>query len=108
MIKNDWISVQEVEDDTRIWAGTIVRVFKEELNKDNIQDNFYDYIVSFIYDNNEYLQLTCLTQGEGGNIVSVLQTEPDSNYSLGKELKRMMDDGKNSVFVKFSPKCIVN
>ncbi|MEM5027755.1 MULTISPECIES: hypothetical protein [Bacillus] len=39
--------------------------------------------------------------------MSVLQAEPDSNYSLGKELKRMMDDGKNSVFVKFSPECIV-
>ncbi|MDN4638097.1 hypothetical protein [Bacillus sp. AN2] len=108
MMNNDWISVQEVEDDTQIWAGTVVRVFKEELNKDNLEGNFYDYIVSFIYDNNEYLQLTCLTQDEGGNIVCVLQTEPDSNYSLGKELKRMMHDGKNSVFVKFSPECIVN
>ncbi|MGG3129934.1 hypothetical protein ABEO94_05925 [Bacillus pumilus] len=107
MIGNDWISVREIEDDTRIWAGTIIRVFKEEINKDNIEDNFYDYIVSFIYDNNEYLQLTCLTQGEGGNIVCILQTEPNSNYSLGNELKRMMDDGSNSVFVKFSPECIV-
>ncbi|MGE6630409.1 hypothetical protein [Bacillus sp. NPDC077027] len=107
MIKNDWISVSEVKDDTQIWAGTIVRVFREELNKDNSEDNFYDYIVSFIYDNTEYLQLTCLTQGEGGNIVCVLQTEPGSNYSLGRELKRMMDDGKESVFMKFSPNCIV-
>ncbi|MCY7580440.1 hypothetical protein [Bacillus altitudinis] len=106
-MNNDWISVQEVENDTQIWAGTVVRVFTEELNKDNLEGNFYDYIVSFIYDNNEYLQLTCLTQGEGGNIVCVLQTEPDSNYSLGKELKRMMDDGTNPVFVKFSPECIV-
>ena len=107
MMNNGWITVQEVEDDTQIWAGTVVRVFTEELNKDNLEGNFYDYIVSFIYDNNEYLQLTCLTQGEGGNIVCVLQTEPNSNYSLGKELKRMMDDGTNSVFVKFSPECIV-
>ncbi|WP_322536081.1 hypothetical protein [Bacillus altitudinis] len=106
-MNNGWITVQEVEDDTQIWAGTVVRVFTEELNKDNLEGNFYDYIVSFIYDNNEYLQLTCLTQGEGGNIVCVLQTEPNSNYSLGKELKRMMDDGTNSVFVKFSPECIV-
>lgn len=79
MMNNDWISVLEIEDDTQIWTGTVVRVFTEELNKDNLEGNFYDYIVSFIYDNNEYLQLTCLTQGEGGNIVCVLQTEPDSN-----------------------------
>jgi len=67
----------------------------------NCKEDFYDYIVSFIYDNTDYLQLTCLTQGEGGNILCVLKTEPNSNYSLGRELKRMMDDGTNSVFVNF-------
>lgn len=107
MLKSDWISVKEIADDTRIWSGTIVRVFREVLNKDKYEDSFYDYIVSFIYDNTDYLQLTCLAQGEGGNIVCVLQIEPNSNYSLGRELKRMMDDGKDSVFVNFSPKCIV-
>jgi len=69
---------------------------------------FYDYIVSFIYDNNDFLQLTCLAQGEGGNIICILQREPNTNYSLGIELKRMMDDGTNLVFVNFSPNCIVN
>ncbi|NMD72721.1 hypothetical protein HHO41_21065 [Bacillus sp. DNRA2] len=107
MLKSDWISVKEIADDTRIWSGTIVRIFRGALNEDNCEDSYYDYIVSFIYDNTDYLQLTCLSQGEGGNIVCVLQTEPNSNYSLGRELKRMMDDGKDSVFVNFSPKCTV-
>lgn len=103
MLKNDWIPVREISDETQIWSGTIVRVF----GVNNSEKEFYDYIVSFIYDNNDYLQLTCLSQGEGGNIICVLQTEPSSNYSLGRELKRMMDDGTDSVFVNFNPECIV-
>ncbi|WP_136479696.1 hypothetical protein EPD62_002215 [Acetivibrio thermocellus] len=103
MSKNNWIPISEISDDTQIWSGTIVRVF----GVNNCKEDFYDYIVSFIYDNTDYLQLTCLTQGEGGNILCVLKTEPNSNYSLGRELKRMMDDGTNSVFVNFAPECIV-
>lgn len=103
MLKNDWIPVREISEETQIWSGTIVRVF----GVNNSEKEFYDYIVSFIYDNNDYLQLTCLSQGEGGNIICVLQTEPSSNYSLGRELKRMMDDGTDSVFVNFNPECVV-
>ncbi|KGR85311.1 hypothetical protein [Lysinibacillus odysseyi] len=103
MLKSDWIPVREISDETQIWSGTIVRVF----GVNNSEKEFYDYIVSFIYDNNDYLQLTCLSQGEGGNIICVLQTEPSSNYSLGRELKRMMDDGTDSVFVNFNPECVV-
>jgi len=64
MDTNKWNS-----DDTQIWSGTIVRVF----GVNNCKEDFYDYIVSFIYDNTDYLQLTCLTQGEGGNILCVLK-----------------------------------
>ncbi|MDQ0233406.1 hypothetical protein J2S19_004753 [Metabacillus malikii] len=64
-------------------------------------------VSSYIYDNTDYLQLTCLAKGESGNIICVLQTEPSSNYSLGRELKRMMDDGKDYVFVNFTPECVV-
>jgi hypothetical protein len=103
MPKGDWIPIREVSDDTKIWSGNIVRVYRVN----NCKEQFYDYIVSSIYDNSDYLQLTCLAQGEVGNIVCVLETKANTNYSLGKELKRMMDDGTNSVFVNFNPECIV-
>lgn len=103
MSKDRWLPIKEISDDTPIWSGTIVRVY----GVNNHEKYYYDYIVSFIYDNADYLQLTCLTQGEGGNIICVLQTEPNTNYSLGKELKRMMDDVANLVFINFIPECIV-
>lgn len=103
MIEGEWVPIKEISDDTPIWSGAIVRVY----GVNNCKENFYDYIVSFIFDNADYLQLTCLAQGEGGNIICVLQTEPNTNYSLGRELKRMMDDGTSLVFVNFSPECIV-
>lgn len=103
MDKDRWLPIKEISDDTPIWSGTIVRVY----GVNNNEEHYYDYIVSFIYDNVDYLQLTCLTQGEGGNVICVLQTEPNTNYSLGKELKRMMDDDANLVFINFIPECIV-
>lgn len=103
MLNSDWIPIRKISDETQIWAGTVVRVFGMNTNK----EEFYDYIVSYIFDNTDYLQLTCLAKGEGGNIISVLQTEPNSNYSLGRELKRMMDDGENPSFVHFSPECTI-
>jgi|SRR5699024_8181076 len=97
MFKDDWIPIKEISDDSQIWSGTKVRVF----GVNNYEKEFYDYIVSNIYDNNEYFQLTCLSRGEAGNIICVLQKEPRSNYVLGKELKRMMDYNEHSVFVNF-------
>lgn len=97
MFKDDWIPIREVSDDNQIWSGTIVRV----VGVNNYETEFYDYIVSNIYDNNKYLQLTCLSRGEAGNIICVLQKEPGTNYALGKELKRMLDDNESSVFVSF-------
>jgi len=44
--KNNWIPISEISDDTQIWSGTIVRVF----GVNNCKEDFYDYIVSFIYD----------------------------------------------------------
>jgi hypothetical protein len=39
------------------------------------------------------LQLTCVTQEEDGNIACVLQKEDGTLVSIGKELKRMMEQG---------------
>lgn len=105
MSEKNWIPIKEVPEDARIWSGTIVRVYESNVEDDEV--DFYDYMISFIYDNNDYLQLTCISQGEGGNIVCVLQLEPNSNHSLGKELKRMMDYGDGLVFVNFNPQVTV-
>jgi len=84
-----WIPLYKLTDDMKIWAGTIVRLNNVMFTPDD-RVRCYDYIVSFIYDNDEHLQLTCITQGEAGNILCVLKKDMPNHYALGTELKRML------------------
>ena len=50
--------LKKVNDHDKIWICTIVRLYNVGLNVKDQKDDYYDYLVSYIYDNNEYLQLT--------------------------------------------------
>lgn len=89
MSTDKWIPIHELDDNAKIWAGTLVRIDNLMFSPDETT-YCYDDLVSFIYDNAEYLQLTCLTQGEAGNIMCVLKKDLPNHYALGSELKRMV------------------
>ena len=92
----DWIPLSKLDDNIKIWAGARIRLYG--IN-DNAED-YYEYLVSFIYANSEYLQLVCLSQGEAGNIICVLKKDLPNHYALGKELKHMM--GLANTFIAFT------
>ncbi len=85
-----WIPLIDIEDDGKIWAGTKVRLYNVGLNVKDKSLDYFDYLVSYIYDNNDYLQLTNLSQGEAGNIICVIKKDSPNHYALGKSLKEMM------------------
>ena len=87
----NWIPISQLSDDAKIWSGIIVKLYNVGLNVSDKSKDYYEYLISEIYGNNEYLQLTCLSQGEAGNIICVLKKDLPNYYALGKELKRMMD-----------------
>ena len=93
-----WIPMSKLNDDEIIWSGRRVRLYNAGLNVIDSADDFYEYLISEIYENNEYFQLTCLSQGKAGNIICVIKKESPSHYALGKELKRMM--GVENTFVE--------
>ncbi|MDQ0360768.1 hypothetical protein [Breznakia pachnodae] len=97
--KENWIPIKDISDDMIIWSGSKVRLFNvfEESKK---EDTYLEYLVCYIYGNNDYLQLTCLSQGEAGNIICVIKKDKPNHYSTGKELKRMMDIDNSYVLVK--------
>ncbi|MBP1960836.1 hypothetical protein [Paenibacillus aceris] len=95
----DWIPLINISDDEKIWAGTKLRLYNIGLNVRNKQNDYYDYLVSFIYDNEEYLQLTNLSIGKAGNILCVIRKDIPNHYSLGKSLKEMV--GLENTCVKF-------
>ncbi|MEI5906633.1 hypothetical protein WAK64_06130 [Bacillus spongiae] len=82
--------LNDVNDDEKIWAGARVRLYNVGMNLVAKENDYYEYIVSYIYDNNKYLQLTNLTTGKGGNIICVIEKEFPNHYALGKTLKYMM------------------
>ena len=94
----NWISLSELKDDEKIWPGRKIRLYNIGLNVENRADDYLEYMASFIYNNDEHLQLTCLSQGEEGNIICVLEKDLPNHYALGKELKRMM--GIENTFIK--------
>lgn len=85
-----WIPLSKLDDDIKVWAGANIRLYKVGLNDVEELDDYYEYLVSFIYDNSEYLQLVCLSKGEAGNIICVLKKDFPNHYALGKELKYKM------------------
>ena len=87
----NWIPISQLSDDTKIWSGIIVRLYNVGLNVSDKSKDYYEYLISEIYGNYEYLQLTCISQGEAGNIICILKKDSPNHYSTGKELKRMMN-----------------
>lgn len=94
MENETWIPIAKVKDEEEIYLGTVVRIY-------DILDSsiYYDYIVSSIFGNDHYLQLTCFTQGEGGNIGCIIRLQEGKAQSSGKELKKVLDSGDQNVFV---------
>lgn len=92
-----WIPLKELDDNYKVWVGTIVRMYDVGLNVKDKAEDYYEYLVSNIYDNSEYLQLTNLSSGEAGNIICVIKKDEPNHYSLGKSLKEMMGIEKTFV-----------
>jgi hypothetical protein len=97
--RSDWIPVRNISDDEKIWVGTRVRLYHVGLNVINKDDDYYEYMVSFIFDNEEHLQIINLTQGEAGNIFCVIKKDTPNHYALGKTLKAKL--GLENTFVLF-------
>ncbi len=100
MEKHNWIALKNLEDNEKIWTGTKVRLYNVGLNIEDKSKDYYDYLVSNIYGNSEYLQLVNLSQGEAGNIICVLKMDLPNRYATGKTLKNMMDIENSFVFLE--------
>jgi hypothetical protein len=85
-----WMPLSDIKDNEKIWSGSRVRLYNVGLNVADKSEDYFEYIVSDIYANSQFLQLTCLSQGEGGNIICVLEKDKQNHYALGKELKYKM------------------
>lgn len=100
----NWSTLDNISDNFRIHSGVIIRMYDVGLNVKNAEEDFYDYIISEIYGEAEFFQLVCISSGEGGNIGCILKRHEGDRYVLGRELKRMLADSKNNVFINMAAK----
>lgn len=108
-----WMLIDNLQDDEKIYLGECIRFYNTEKSIEDRcalpcgKDDYLDYIVSEIYDNCEYFQLTCLTEGEGGNITCVLKRDNGGCFVTGKEIKRMLQTDLHKVLINTQPKIVI-
>lgn len=76
-----WIPIDQIPDEQSIWAGSKIRINQEQP---------MEYLLSYIYGNENELQLTCLTPGEAGNIGGVIAKDLPNHYALAQTLKTFL------------------
>jgi hypothetical protein len=108
--KIGWILIDNMLDDEEIYTGVCIRFYNtakglaEQCALPCGKDDPLDYVITEIYDNREYFQLTCLTEGEVGNITCVLKRENGNHFVTGKEIKRMLLTDLYKVLIHLQPK----
>lgn len=101
MSKRDWIKLSDLADDEKIYHGLKIRLYNVGLNVENREDDYYDYLVSEIYDKPGYFQLVNISPYKAGLIITIIEKEPGESYSLGKILKRQMDRENSYVLLNY-------
>jgi len=103
-----WKLIDELKDNDKIYKGTLIRFYdKEKAISEGVRLPIQpiDYIISPVYANNDYFQLTCLSKGEEGNITCVLKAQ--DSYILGIEIKRMLLSDYYRVLINNKPDIVV-
>lgn len=108
-----WVLIDEIKDDEKIYKGVGVRFYntakglEEQCCLPCGKDGHLDYIVTQVYDNTEYFQLTCLSEGEIGNITCVLLRDNGNYFVTGKEIKRMLQTDLYKVLIHKHPMIVI-
>ncbi len=99
MDTSKWIPLSNIRDDEEIWAGARVRLYNVGFNAADKENDYYEYIISYIYDNNNFLQLTNLTTGKAGYVICVIEKDMPNNFASGKTLKHRLS--LENTYIKF-------
>ncbi|WP_242262370.1 hypothetical protein [Bacillus cereus group sp. BfR-BA-01345] len=60
MDNSKWMPLSNVDDDEEIWVGARVRVYNVGMNREDKENNFYEYIISVNVKINMYI-FACLS-----------------------------------------------
>ena len=102
-----WMPIERLNNSDKIPKGVTFKLLptKEGIAARNyIPENGLDYILIDLPE--DYMCLSCLSEGEEGNTMSYLKKHKDG-YVTGKEVKRMLLDNVQKVLINLSPKYVI-
>lgn len=82
--------ISEIDDKTKFYRGTRFRKYEVGLNVVNPEDDFYEYMLTIVPGESEYLLLTCVEGYKAGNPLAFVKTEPNKWFVTAKSLKWSM------------------
>lgn len=69
-----------------MWRGTRIRLYNVGLNVEKKEEDYYEYMLSEIYNNREYFQLVGYSGYKVVALLCVLKKETPEHYALEKTL----------------------
>lgn len=100
IVNAGWMPLAQLEDTQIVWAGARVRLYDVGLNVASRAEDYYEYLVSYLYGNEAFLQLTNLSDGEAGNVLCVVEKDAPHHYCLGKSLKSAVGTERTFVWLE--------
>lgn len=82
--------ISGIDDKTKFYRGTRFRQYEVGLNVSNPEDDYYEYMLTIVPGESEYLLLTCVEGYKAGNPLALVKTEPNEWYVLATSIKRSM------------------
>jgi len=86
------IPLGNISDNEEFWRGTRFRIVGVGLNVKNKNDDYYEYMLTEISGNDEYMQLTNVVGNKSGSILALVKIKPDKKRLVvtGQALKFSM------------------
>ncbi|WP_179007811.1 hypothetical protein [Winogradskyella forsetii] len=80
----------EIDDSREFYRGTRFRQYGIGLNVKRKDDDYYEYMLTIVPGESDYLLLTCVEGYKSGSPLALVKTEANEMYVTAKSLKRSM------------------
>jgi hypothetical protein len=86
------VPLKEINDDQKFFRGTRFRQYNMGMNVENIEDDYYEYMLAQIPGEKEYMLLICIEGYKAGTPLAYVRVSEDKSTFIvtGKAMKDSM------------------
>jgi hypothetical protein len=90
----------DIADNVEFWRGTRFRQYGIGLNVEKAEDDFYEYMLTLVPGESEYLLLTCVEGYKSGSPLAFVKTEISKNLKCVTASSMKLSMGVENVYLK--------